>query len=93
MSSASCQFLGIGSLNTFPQKQTRGTMGDLLLDNGAVNRLCQKHRLCFPSGPCKVVIRQSCSEAGSSVVVDELWQENEIEDENESYAVIYCDLL
>jgi hypothetical protein len=34
-----------GSLNTFPQKQTCGTIGDLLLGNGAVNRLCQQHRL------------------------------------------------
>jgi hypothetical protein len=40
MSYAPCPLLGNGSLNTFPQKQTRGTNGDLLLGNGAVNRLC-----------------------------------------------------
>jgi hypothetical protein len=47
--SAPCPLLGNGSLNTFPQKQTRGTIG-----NGAVNRLYQQCRLCFPWGPCKV---------------------------------------
>jgi hypothetical protein len=51
--------------NTFPQKQTRGTIGDLLLGNGAVNRLCQQYRLCFPWGPCKVDVRESSSKAGS----------------------------
>jgi hypothetical protein len=52
-------------LNTFPQKQTRGTIGNLLLGNGAINRLCQQYRLRFPCGPCKVDIRESSSEAGS----------------------------
>jgi hypothetical protein len=66
MWSAPCPLLGKGSLNTFPQKQTRGTMGDLFLGNRAVNRLCQQHRLCFPWGTCKVDIRESSSEAGSS---------------------------
>jgi hypothetical protein len=61
MWSVSCPFLGNGSLNTFPQKQTRGTIGHLLLGKDEVNWLC------FPGGPCKVVIRESSSEAGSSV--------------------------
>jgi hypothetical protein len=56
MWSTPCPLLGNGSLNTFPQKQTRGRI-DLLLGNGAVNRLCQQYGLCFPWGPCKVVIR------------------------------------
>jgi hypothetical protein len=43
-------------------------MGDLLLSNGAVNRLCQQYKLCFPSGPRKVDIRQSSSETSSSGV-------------------------
>jgi hypothetical protein len=47
MWSASCPLLGNGSLNTFPQKQTRGTIGHLLLGNGAVNRLYQQYRMCF----------------------------------------------
>jgi hypothetical protein len=63
--SATCPLLGNGSLNKFPQKQTRGTIGHLLLVNGALNRLRQKYRLCFSCGPCRVVIRQSNSEAGS----------------------------
>jgi hypothetical protein len=64
MSFAPCPLLGNGSLNTFPQKQTRGII-DLLLGNGAVNRLCQQYRLCFPCGSRKVDIRESRSEAGS----------------------------
>jgi hypothetical protein len=63
--SAPFPLLGNGSLNTFPQKQTRGTIDDLLLGNGAVNRLCQQYRLYFPWGPCKVDIIESNSEAGS----------------------------
>jgi hypothetical protein len=63
MLSVPCPFLGNWSLNTSPQEQTCGTV-DLLLGNGAVNRLCQKYRLCFPLGPCKVVIRESSSEDG-----------------------------
>jgi hypothetical protein len=63
--SAPCPFLGNGSLNTFPQKQTRGKIVDRLLGNGAVNRLCPQYRLCFPWGPCKVNIRESISEDGS----------------------------
>jgi hypothetical protein len=59
MWSASCPLLGNGPLNTFPQKQTRGIVGDLLLGNSAVNRLCQQYRLCFPWGPYKVDIRES----------------------------------
>jgi hypothetical protein len=65
MWSAQCLLLGNGSLNTLLQKQTRGTIGDLLLRNGVVNRLCQQYSLCFPGGPCKVDIRESSSEAGS----------------------------
>jgi hypothetical protein len=64
MSSVPCALLRSGSLNTFPQTQTRGTI-DLLLGNGAVNRLCQQYRLCFPWGPCKVDISESSSEASS----------------------------
>jgi hypothetical protein len=45
MWSVPCPLLGNGSLNTFPQKQTRGTTGDLLLGNGALNRLYQQYRL------------------------------------------------
>jgi hypothetical protein len=51
-------------------------MGELLLGNGAVNRLCQKYRLCFVLGPCRVDIRESNSEAGD---VEELRKENETE--------------
>jgi hypothetical protein len=65
MWSAPCPLLGNGSLNTFPQKQTRGTIGDIFLGNGTVNRLCQQYRLCFPRGQCKVVIEESSSETGS----------------------------
>jgi hypothetical protein len=74
---APCPLLGNGSLNTFPQKQTRGTVGDLLLGNGTLNRLCQQYRLCFPWGPCKVVIRESYSEAGSLVQKNEELGERE----------------
>jgi hypothetical protein len=37
MWSAPCLLLGNWSLNTFPQKQTRGTVGDLLLGNRSLN--------------------------------------------------------
>jgi hypothetical protein len=37
MWSAPCPLLGNGSLETLPQKQTRGTIGHLLLGNGALN--------------------------------------------------------
>jgi hypothetical protein len=37
MWSAPCLLLGNGSLNTFPQKQARGTIEHRLLGNGAVN--------------------------------------------------------
>jgi hypothetical protein len=63
MWSAPCPLLGNGSLNTFPQEQTRGTIGDL--NNGAVNTLCQRCRLCFPWGPCKVDVGESSPKAGS----------------------------
>jgi hypothetical protein len=36
MWSVPCRLLGNGSLNTFPQKQTGGTIGHLLLGNGAI---------------------------------------------------------
>jgi hypothetical protein len=72
--SAPFPLLGNGSLNTFPQKQTRGTIRHILLGNGVVNRLCQKYRLRFPWGPCKVV-RESSSEAGSSVDATSSWVE------------------
>jgi hypothetical protein len=62
---APCPLLDNGSLNIFPKKYTRGTIEDLLLGKGAVNRLCQHYRLCFPWGPCKVAIRESSSEADS----------------------------
>jgi hypothetical protein len=65
MCSVPCPLLGNGSLNTFPQNQTRWKIGDLLLGNGSVNKLCQQYRLCFPWDPCKVDIRESISEAGS----------------------------
>jgi hypothetical protein len=65
MWSATLPLLGNGSLNTFLQKQTLGTIGDLMLDNGAVNRLYQQYGLYFPWGPCKVVVRESSCEAGS----------------------------
>jgi hypothetical protein len=65
MGSAPCPLLGNGSLNTFPQKQTRGAIGDLLLDNGAAHSFCQQYRLCFPWGPCKLDVGESSSEAGS----------------------------
>jgi hypothetical protein len=45
MWSAPCPLLGNGSLNTFQQKQMHGTIGDLLLGNGAVITLCQQYRL------------------------------------------------
>jgi hypothetical protein len=78
--------LGNGLLNTFPQKQTRGTVGDLVLSNGAVNRLCRQYRLYFPWGPCKVVIRQSSSKDGSSEVVAEGKRERELRQKNENGA-------
>jgi hypothetical protein len=49
-----------------------GTIGRLLLDNGAIKRLRQKYRLCFPLGPCKVVIREANSEAGSCRTIVQL---------------------
>jgi hypothetical protein len=52
MWSGPCQLLRNRPLNTFTQKETRGTVY-LLLGNGLV--------------PCKVFIRESVSEAGSSV--------------------------
>jgi hypothetical protein len=45
MLSAPCPLLSNESLNTFPQKQTHGTIGYLLLENGAVNRLSQQFRM------------------------------------------------
>jgi hypothetical protein len=43
MWSTPCPLLGNGSLNTFPQKQTRGI--NVLLGNGAVNRFRQQYGL------------------------------------------------
>jgi hypothetical protein len=48
-----------------PATQEHVKIGRLLLGNGAVNRLRQKYRLRFPLGPCKVVIGELNSEAGS----------------------------
>jgi hypothetical protein len=48
--------LGNESLNTFPQKHTRGTTARLLTGNGAVNTP-QQFRLCFLCGPCRGVIK------------------------------------
>jgi hypothetical protein len=52
------------SRKRFPQKQTRGIVGDLMPGNSAVKRLCQQYRLWFPWGPCKMDIRESSCEAG-----------------------------
>jgi hypothetical protein len=76
---APCQLLSNDSPNTFPQKQTCGKVGNLLLGNSAVNRLCQKCRLCFLYDPCRVVIRESNFEAGSSVQKTVENRENENE--------------
>jgi hypothetical protein len=51
-------------VNTFPLKRVT-KIGSPLLSNGAVNKLRQQYRLCFPLGPCKVVIREANSKAGS----------------------------
>jgi hypothetical protein len=48
-----------------PATQEHATIGRQLLSNVAVNRLPQQDRLCFQFGPCKVVIREANSEAGS----------------------------
>jgi hypothetical protein len=54
------------------------TVGHLLLGNGTLNRLCQEYSLCFPLGPCSVVIRESSSEPGSSVELRvQLWSVNQ----------------
>jgi hypothetical protein len=47
MRSTPCPLLSNGSLNIFPQKQTRGRMRDLLLGNSAEIRLRQQCGLCF----------------------------------------------
>jgi hypothetical protein len=60
--------LGNEELNTFPQKQVRGIIWGLLLGTGAVNRLCQEYRLCFPWSSWKVDIRESSSEADSQLL-------------------------
>jgi hypothetical protein len=57
--------LGNDPVNTFPLKRVT-TVGRPFLSNGAVNKLSQKYRLCFPFGPCKVVTREANSEGGSS---------------------------
>jgi hypothetical protein len=48
-----------------PATHEHGTIGRLLLGNGAIKRLRQQYRLCSPWGPCNVVIRSvrhySCS--------------------------------
>jgi hypothetical protein len=44
--------------------QEHATIGRQLLGNDAVNRLRQQYRLCFPLGPCKVVISEANSKAG-----------------------------
>jgi hypothetical protein len=78
MWSVPCPLLGNGSPNTFLLKQTRGTIGHLLLDNGGVNRFYIQYRLCFPWCTCTVVIRESSSEAGSSVELRlHLWTVNQ----------------
>jgi hypothetical protein len=46
-----------------PAIHEHAATGRLLLGSFAVNRLRQQYRLCFPWGPCKVVIRESNSEA------------------------------
>jgi hypothetical protein len=51
------QLLGNDSVNIFPRKPTRATIGRLSLDNGAVNTLHQQYRLCFPWGPCRGVMK------------------------------------
>jgi hypothetical protein len=41
-----------------PAENTSGTMGRLLLGNVVVNTHFNNRRLCFPWGPCKLVIRR-----------------------------------
>jgi hypothetical protein len=52
--------LGNGPVNTFPLKCVT-TIGSPCLCNGALKELRQKYSLCFPLGPCKVVIREANS--------------------------------
>jgi hypothetical protein len=81
--------LGNGSLNTFPRRRTRDTMGHLLLGNGAVDSLCQQYRLCFPWGPRNVVIRELISEVGSSVKMSgQLWSFNQRATEAEEFPLL-----
>jgi hypothetical protein len=56
--------LGNGPVKAFLLKMTK--IGNLFLSNCAVNKSHQKYKLCFPFGPCKVVIREANSEAKSS---------------------------
>jgi hypothetical protein len=48
-----------------PETHEDETIGCLLLGNGQVNWLRLQYRLCFPLGPCKVVIREANSGVGS----------------------------
>jgi hypothetical protein len=59
MWSAPCTLLGNGSLNKFPQKQTRQTIRHLLLRNGAVNRLFQQYRMFSMSPPRDYITTRS----------------------------------
>jgi hypothetical protein len=54
-----------------PATHEHSTIGSLLLGNCDVNRLRQQHGLCFPLGPCKVVIREANSEAGSCRIAEQ----------------------
>jgi hypothetical protein len=66
--------LGNGPVDTFPLKRVT-VIGNSLLNNGSVNRLRQQYRLCFPLGPCKVVIREANSEADSNCRSTEQYSE------------------
>jgi hypothetical protein len=55
-----CPLLGNGSLNTFPQKQTRGTIGHLFLDNAHIRRQQSDNSRCYATC-CKYNNRGSCA--------------------------------
>jgi hypothetical protein len=60
--------LGNDSVNTFPRKPTRATIGRLLLDNGSVNTpktIRDNKGRCFPRGPPRGYITRSSKGARS----------------------------
>jgi hypothetical protein len=77
-------FVGNDSVNTFPRRRERETIGCPLLGNVSVNKLSKQYRACFLRGKCREFVgNKACRlsylfsriRSSSGVAIEGVWEE------------------